>query len=99
MDQTEPDLEEPTCLFCKALSSLTNFFVCGPEYSGICDECVGYLMNWTAIDNVGRFERQVEVARTYAKNNDELRRTGTVSHRPLLVPVEPRRNKPKGGVS
>jgi hypothetical protein len=68
---------EPTdnrkCLFCEIHSNQADYFIVGPETSGLCDECVAHVMGVTAVDDLPRFERLVEWARGYGERwQDEL---------------------------
>jgi len=64
-DHEEPQVEPPACLFCEVTSRDADYFIAGPYTSGICGECVGYLMSTTAIDDRSLFENHVERARRF----------------------------------
>jgi hypothetical protein len=70
--------EDRCCLFCRIPSRHADYFIEGPEASGLCDDCVAHVMGVTAVDDLSRFERLVEWARGYGERwraECETRRT------------------------
>jgi len=59
--------DDHKCLFCDIPCKQADYFIHGPETSGLCDECVAHVMGVTAIDDLPRFERLVEWARGYGE--------------------------------
>jgi len=72
-DEVKATQRHDGCLFCDVARKDADYFIEGPYGSGICGDCVGYLMSTTAIDDRTLFENHVERARRFGDNNDAAR--------------------------